>query len=65
MAQIWTLLKLLPELFALGKTLYNLLKQGVDILHIKKKMGEMNDALNKAAASKDTSDLESIFRPKP
>ncbi len=61
---IWAIFKLLPELLSLGKTIYGLLKSGVDIMSVKKKMREIDENLKIAAKTKDTSGLENIFNPK-
>lgn len=65
MATVWSIFKLLPELFSLGKTIWGLLKSGVDIMSIKKSMRNMDENLKIAAKTKNTSELEAIFNPKP
>lgn len=61
---ILTILKFLPELIALIKTLAKMVEEGKDIAEIKAAIKNFDSSLSTAVATKDSSKLEDIFRGK-
>ena len=62
MSTFLTFIKFLPELIELVKYLSKKIDQGVDEAKIRASLKQIDGALDKAISSKDTSDLEDIFR---
>jgi enamine deaminase RidA (YjgF/YER057c/UK114 family) len=59
------IVKFLPELIALVKYLSKKIEEGVSEAQLRSALKQFDSALDKAIATKDTSDLEDIFRGKP
>jgi hypothetical protein len=64
MATFITIIKFLPELFSMIKWISAMLKAGKSELDIKASLKVFDSALTKATETKNTSDLENIFRGK-
>lgn len=56
--------KFLPELVSLIKFLSAKIEEGIEEAKLRNALKEFNIAMNKAVATKNTSDLENIFRGK-
>jgi len=63
MKSLLTLLKLLPEILTLVKEFLEMAKQGVHIIEVKRRMGEVTKAVKRSTDEKDTGDLERLFNP--
>lgn len=64
MAEIWAFLKFLPEIWALVKWLSQKISEGVDEAKLRAALNQFDKALDKAIKTKDTTDLENVFRGK-
>jgi hypothetical protein len=62
MSQIWAFLKFLPEIWAMVKWLAQKIEEGVDEARLRAALKQFDSALDKAIKTKDTTDLEDIFR---
>lgn len=64
MSTFITLIKFLPEIVALVKYLSKKLSEGISEAQLRAALKQFDTALDKAIKTKDTSDLEDIFRGK-
>jgi hypothetical protein len=64
MATLWTLLKFLPELVAILKAITKKVSEGIDEAQIRASLKAFDAGLSKAIETKDTTDLENVFRGK-
>lgn len=64
-AGIWEFIKAVPTLIAIGKQIFAFLHEVQDYVDRRAKAKELEAALKKARETKDTSDVEAIFNPRP
>lgn len=64
MSAIVTFIRYIPELIKIYREIAGLIEEAKDTKEATKKAGEIAEAIKKARATKDTSDLEDMFRPK-
>jgi hypothetical protein len=64
MAELWAFLKFLPEIWGLVKWLSQKISEGVDEAKLRAALSQFDKSLEKAIKTKDTTDLENVFRGK-
>jgi hypothetical protein len=64
MSTFLTIIKFLPELVSLVKWLSQKISEGVDEAKLRAALQQFDKALDKAIKTKDTTDLENVFRGK-
>lgn len=64
MATLWALIKFLPELVSIIKLITKKISEGVDEAQIRASLKAFDAGLEKAIKTKDTTDLENVFRGK-
>lgn len=53
------------QVFSILTTIFDLVQSGVTWIDIQEHLGKFDKAMDKAIATKDSSDLENLFNPKP